>query len=414
MINPKHTPELKLHFNDLEEKTYKELMGDIPDDHPSFIKENVNKNRYLTVAPAIETLITKPVYVNANFITIDQKKYIATQAPLPHTISDFYEMIYAYSSRIVMLTKIMEENKRFNPTKIRQKADQYWPEAGEIQEYGRFYVFNRAQKILVAEINKKQLFMAPKDMFASPDEFKMYCMRVGEKHGVIKSNTVDIRQEFERMSSPQPSSQQTQQRALLASPLSEKMPTLDIPVADQYLESVKSWRSPKQEVEQPMLDSDKCACIKQVVHFEYDSWLDTLRPSNIQSFHLLITLAMENLSEPLTVHCSAGVGRTGMFIGCCSYYLQKKVLSKLIKSSLSSDRSISSGTSSKFSVENVLDEWQRRCDSQIRKELILDVDKLVFSMRKQRDWQCVQTMDQYQGMFEYIFYLYAWRQAGGK
>lgn len=57
-------------------------------------------------------------YINANHIL--NKKYIAAQAPLPHTFSQFYDMIWQESvSVIVMLTKLEESD--------RCKAHRYWP-----------------------------------------------------------------------------------------------------------------------------------------------------------------------------------------------------------------------------------------------------------------------------------------------
>ena len=68
------------------------------------------------------------------------------------------------------------------------------------------------------------------------------------------------------------------------------------------------------------MDKSKCSKIKQVIHYQYDSWLDTFQPSNIQSFNNLVAIAMTKLSDKRVVHCSAGVGRTGQFIACCYYY----------------------------------------------------------------------------------------------
>lgn len=57
-------------------------------------------------------------YINANHIL--NKKYIAAQAPLPHTFSQFYDMIWQENiSVIVMLTKLEESDCC--------KAHRYWP-----------------------------------------------------------------------------------------------------------------------------------------------------------------------------------------------------------------------------------------------------------------------------------------------
>jgi len=73
-------------------------------------------------------------YINANFINIQNKNYIACQAPLPWTIIDFWKMIWEQKSKIIiMLTKIVEGG--------RVKAHPYWPEyENEIKRYAQFHV----------------------------------------------------------------------------------------------------------------------------------------------------------------------------------------------------------------------------------------------------------------------------------
>ena len=57
-------------------------------------------------------------YLNANYIL--NHKYIASQAPLYHTVSPFFELMFEEEiNLIVMLTKVIEGN--------RKKAIRYWP-----------------------------------------------------------------------------------------------------------------------------------------------------------------------------------------------------------------------------------------------------------------------------------------------
>lgn len=64
-------------------------------------------------------------YINANWINglipgKTNKAYIATQGPLPYTISDFWRMVWETKAQvIVMLTKEVEGNT--------VKCQQYWP-----------------------------------------------------------------------------------------------------------------------------------------------------------------------------------------------------------------------------------------------------------------------------------------------
>ncbi|KAL2749537.1 tyrosine-protein phosphatase corkscrew isoform X1 [Vespula maculifrons] len=117
--------------------------------------ENRAKNRYKNILPFDHTRVRlKDVdpnvpgsdYINANYIRNEEgdgavpgisgndvsqfnKCYIATQGCLPNTIGDFWHMVYQENTRvIVMTTKEMERGKN--------KCARYWPEEGEIAEYG--------------------------------------------------------------------------------------------------------------------------------------------------------------------------------------------------------------------------------------------------------------------------------------
>ncbi|XP_073777799.1 receptor-type tyrosine-protein phosphatase F isoform X11 [Danio rerio] len=108
----------------------------------SNLEVNKPKNRYANViAYDHSRVVLTPVdgvpgsdYINSNYIDGYRKQnaYIATQGPLPETLSDFWRMIWEQrASTIVMMTRLEE--------KSRVKCDQYWPIRGT-ETYGMIQV----------------------------------------------------------------------------------------------------------------------------------------------------------------------------------------------------------------------------------------------------------------------------------
>uniref|UniRef100_A0A673CJT0 Receptor-type tyrosine-protein phosphatase F n=1 Tax=Sphaeramia orbicularis TaxID=375764 RepID=A0A673CJT0_9TELE len=108
----------------------------------SNLEVNKPKNRYANViAYDHSRVILTPVdgvpgsdYINANYIDGYRKQnaYIATQGPLPETLSDFWRMVWEQRTcTIIMMTRLEE--------KSRVKCDQYWPSRGT-ETYGMIQV----------------------------------------------------------------------------------------------------------------------------------------------------------------------------------------------------------------------------------------------------------------------------------
>ncbi|XP_060528075.1 receptor-type tyrosine-protein phosphatase N2 [Cylas formicarius] len=97
-------------------------------------KENIEKNRYPNVVPYDHARVilnelsnaSDSDYINASSITDHDPRnpaYIATQGPLPHTASDFWQMIWEQGAVvIVMLTRLTEGGTAM--------CHRYWPEEG--------------------------------------------------------------------------------------------------------------------------------------------------------------------------------------------------------------------------------------------------------------------------------------------
>ncbi|KAM9785567.1 LOW QUALITY PROTEIN: tyrosine-protein phosphatase non-receptor type 22 [Neosynchiropus ocellatus] len=93
-------------------------------------QENVKKNRYKDIVPydhsrVLLSLVTSSHdgdYINASFIQgmAGSRAYIATQGPLPHTLVDFFRMIWEYNVQVVVMAcREFEMGKK--------KCERYWP-----------------------------------------------------------------------------------------------------------------------------------------------------------------------------------------------------------------------------------------------------------------------------------------------
>jgi tyrosine-protein phosphatase non-receptor type 12/18/22 len=100
---------------------------------------NKKKNRFKDILPFEHTrVVLHPEedvegsdYINANYIT-DAKgdvTYIASQGPLPHTVNDFWRMIWYHNIEVVVMAcREYEMGKH--------KCERYWPDKGEIKMFG--------------------------------------------------------------------------------------------------------------------------------------------------------------------------------------------------------------------------------------------------------------------------------------
>uniref|UniRef100_A0AAY5F108 protein-tyrosine-phosphatase n=1 Tax=Electrophorus electricus TaxID=8005 RepID=A0AAY5F108_ELEEL len=103
---------------------------------------NMKKNRVLQIIPYDFNRVILSMrrgqeftdYINASFIDGYRQKdyFIATQGPLPHTVDDFWRMVWEWKCHsIVMLTELQEREQ--------DKCFQYWPTENSVK-YGDYSV----------------------------------------------------------------------------------------------------------------------------------------------------------------------------------------------------------------------------------------------------------------------------------
>lgn len=90
---------------------------------------NRERNRYASVVPWDHSRVLLPVndgendYINASWVELGSRTYIAAQGPLPSTVNDFWQMVYAYGGDpaiVIMLTALHEHSV--------EKCAKYWPD----------------------------------------------------------------------------------------------------------------------------------------------------------------------------------------------------------------------------------------------------------------------------------------------
>ncbi|XP_038194876.1 receptor-type tyrosine-protein phosphatase H-like isoform X3 [Arvicola amphibius] len=112
--------------------------------------ENTSKNRYRNVLPYDWSLVPlKPLqeepgsdYINASFMPglWSSKEFIATQGPLPHTVGDFWRLVWEQKSHtLVMLTNCMESG--------RVKCEHYWPLDAQPCTHGQLQVTLMSEEV---------------------------------------------------------------------------------------------------------------------------------------------------------------------------------------------------------------------------------------------------------------------------
>ena len=95
-----------------------------------------SKNRYSNILPYKNTRVKLAgykdndikSYINANYVNLGDRKYIATQGPLPHTIGDFWEMIWQQDTPVICMVTGLKEYK--NNKLVDKCADYFLSENG--------------------------------------------------------------------------------------------------------------------------------------------------------------------------------------------------------------------------------------------------------------------------------------------
>ncbi|EHH22509.1 hypothetical protein EGK_05793 [Macaca mulatta] len=122
--------------------------------------ENMRKNRYKDVLPYDQTRVILSLlqeegqsdYINGNFIRgVDGSlAYIATQGPLPHTLLDFWRLVWEFGVKVILMACREIENGR-------KRCERYWAQEQEPLQTGLFCITLIKEKWLNEDIMLRTL-----------------------------------------------------------------------------------------------------------------------------------------------------------------------------------------------------------------------------------------------------------------
>ncbi|XP_032880228.1 tyrosine-protein phosphatase non-receptor type 13 isoform X3 [Amblyraja radiata] len=119
--------------------------------------ENRRKNRYKNILPYDGTRVPlgeECEYINASFIRIpvdtEECTYIACQGPLPHTMADFWQMVWEQKSNVIAMMTLEVEGGKVN-------CHRYWPEL-----QGQSMLIKDRIKITLQNIQARREFVVRK------------------------------------------------------------------------------------------------------------------------------------------------------------------------------------------------------------------------------------------------------------
>jgi protein tyrosine phosphatase len=235
--------------------------------------DNQDKNRYEDVIPLKKTAVKlkrvssdpNSEYINANFVQdvmdgVPTQRYISAQAPVAFTFGDFWRMTWEYNiNLILMLTNLVEDGN--------MKAEIYWPRVvGRAVRYGDYIVLFKKEEIQSSQLVLRHL--------------NIWC-------------------------DPKPKKQKLPEENL---DLSDSDEVVDIDDSDDDFFDFSEFDAVEPQ------DSE----VRQVVQIHCTKWPDLGILNSCEMMEDIIKevdrFKGDSVNNPILVHCSAGIGRTGTFI----------------------------------------------------------------------------------------------------
>ena len=272
---------------------------------------NVAKNRYRDISPYDSTRVVLsrcPTgdYINGNHVTMTipgsgvVNRYVATQGPLSTTSIDFWYMAWELQSTLViMLTTIVERG--------RIKCHKYWPDVGETVE------FDGGLCVRCVKEDVRQNF-AYRDF-----EMRMRKRKVKsteKEPAVVEIVEAEVADALSG-SQEDASSSETESKAASESEPEEDRHERDRGEREGGEEVAENGGHLEAEAELEDEGDEYEDEVRQITQMAYSSWPDHGVPEHSEEFVGFVEEVRQHREgglHPTLVHCSAGIGRTGVLI----------------------------------------------------------------------------------------------------
>jgi len=298
---------IKLHKSTQNQNIYDEL---------SLSVKNQVKNRYEDVIPLKSTtvrLMRKGMdpcteYINANFVQDMEKdgfqtqKYISAQAPLPCTFSDFWRMIWEYGvPAILMLTNLIEDGNI--------KAEQYWPSTGKAIKYGDIIVLGKTEEVKSSSLVIRSYHIWK--INSQNDENNHNNENVKEKSNGEEHNELKVSKSVKK--------KDTKKKKEIEDSDGEDIVDLGSDSDSNSDGNGFDFGSDTEEEKFEEFDTvePEGVEVRKITQIHCTKWPDIGVPNSCEEMVEIIheiDQYKKGLNDPILVHCSAGIGRTGTFV----------------------------------------------------------------------------------------------------
>ncbi|KAA3680108.1 receptor-type tyrosine-protein phosphatase S [Paragonimus westermani] len=294
-------------------------------------------------------------YINANYLDGYRKQnaYIATQGPLPHTVNDFWRMVWEQRSAMIVSMTRLEERARV-------KCEQYWPgngsstvvvgtsggSGGVLGSAVSGAVSPEQHRFMPSKVQESKLWLKDNSASALPPTISFRTNGFGLSDYSTDESTVFVNTQ----SLPEENGWDVTCSDMLGEAVYGDITVGLLDVMELAYYTIRTF----------VLHKTGSAERREVRQLQFTAWPDHGVPNHPAPLLMFLRRVRAECPPdvgPIIVHCSAGVGRTGAFI----------LLDILLE--------------------------------QMRREKAVDVFTTVSRLRAQRNFM-VQTEDQYAFVYE--------------